>query len=102
VCTSEQCLVTDDDKIALVDLGMVGHLPVRTQERLLELQRVANRVACSSLGIGRREAGDPDRQRRPQVAAPPDLTSDLDKAPETAIRCLTRAWHVPDTCLARV
>jgi len=44
VCTSEQCLVTDDDKIALVDLGLVGHLPVRTLERLLELQSVANRV----------------------------------------------------------
>ena len=91
---------------------MVEHLPVRMQERLLELQRVANRVALGLMmaatlivllgypglamiarhsGIGRRDAGDPDRQRRPQVAAPPDLTSDLDKAPETAIQCLTRA-----------
>jgi predicted unusual protein kinase regulating ubiquinone biosynthesis (AarF/ABC1/UbiB family) len=30
-------LVTDDKKLALVDLGMVGHLSPRTQERLLEL-----------------------------------------------------------------
>ena len=29
--------VTDNEKIALVDLGMVGHLSVRTQERLLGL-----------------------------------------------------------------
>ena len=29
--------LTDDERIALVDLGMVGQLPPRTQERLLEL-----------------------------------------------------------------
>ena len=33
--------VTDDEKVALVDLGMVGHLSARTQERLLELLMAA-------------------------------------------------------------
>ena len=34
--------LTDDEKIALVDLGMVGHLAARTQERLLELVMAAS------------------------------------------------------------
>jgi len=34
--------LTDDEKIALVDLGMVGHLAVRIQERLLELVMAAS------------------------------------------------------------
>jgi predicted unusual protein kinase regulating ubiquinone biosynthesis (AarF/ABC1/UbiB family) len=34
--------VTDDEKVALVDLGMVGHLGARTQEQLLELLMAAS------------------------------------------------------------
>jgi predicted unusual protein kinase regulating ubiquinone biosynthesis (AarF/ABC1/UbiB family) len=34
--------VTDDKKVALVDLGMVGHLAPRMQERLLELLMAAS------------------------------------------------------------
>jgi predicted unusual protein kinase regulating ubiquinone biosynthesis (AarF/ABC1/UbiB family) len=34
--------VTDNDKVALVDLGMVGRLSARTQERLLELLMAAS------------------------------------------------------------
>jgi predicted unusual protein kinase regulating ubiquinone biosynthesis (AarF/ABC1/UbiB family) len=54
--------VTDDGKIALVDLGMVGHLSVRTQERLLELLMAAaegrgDEAADTLLDLGERREG---------------------------------------------
>jgi ubiquinone biosynthesis protein len=55
-------LVTDDQKIALVDLGMVGHLSARTQERLTELLLAAaegrgDEAADALLNLGERRDG---------------------------------------------
>jgi predicted unusual protein kinase regulating ubiquinone biosynthesis (AarF/ABC1/UbiB family) len=51
--------VTEDDKIALLDLGMVGRLSTRTQERLLELLMSASEgrgdeAADALIELGRR------------------------------------------------
>ena len=55
-------LITDDRKIALVDLGMVGHLSARTQERLTELLMAAaegrgDEAADALLNLGERRDG---------------------------------------------
>jgi ubiquinone biosynthesis protein len=66
-------LVTDDQKIALVDLGMVGHLSVRTQERLTELLMASaegrgDDAADVLLNLGeRREGFDETALRRDVV-----------------------------------
>lgn len=52
-------LVTDDDRIALLDLGMVAHVPPRQRERLLKLLFAAvdgrgEEVANEAIGLGTR------------------------------------------------
>lgn len=52
-------LVTDDGRIALLDLGMVAHVPPRQRERLLKLLFAAvdgrgEEVAAEAIGLGTR------------------------------------------------
>lgn len=61
--------VTTDKKLALIDLGMVGRLSSRTQDRLLELLLAA--------AEGRvHEAADVLHHHRPLVAAPAGVDPD--------------------------
>jgi ubiquinone biosynthesis protein len=66
-------LVTDDKKLALVDLGMVGRLSSRTQDRLLELLMAAaegrgDEAADVLIDLGqRRESFDEGALRRDVV-----------------------------------
>ncbi|MEO5628614.1 MAG: AarF/UbiB family protein [Thermomonas sp.] len=55
-------LVTDDGRIALLDLGMVAHVPPRQRERLLKLLFAAvdgrgEEVAAEAIGLGTRLEG---------------------------------------------
>jgi ubiquinone biosynthesis protein len=75
--------VTDDKKLALVDLGMVGRLSPRTQERLLELLIAASEgrgddVADALIELGeRREPFDETALRRNVT----DLVTRLQRSP---------------------
>ena len=65
--------VTDDHKLALVDLGMVGRLSARTQDRLLELLLSASEgrgdeVADVLIDLGRRRESFDEAALRRDVA----------------------------------
>jgi predicted unusual protein kinase regulating ubiquinone biosynthesis (AarF/ABC1/UbiB family) len=66
--------VTDDRKLALVDLGMVGHLAARTQERLLGLLMAASdgrgdEAADVLIELGERRADFDESAVRKDVVA---------------------------------
>jgi ubiquinone biosynthesis protein len=80
--------VTDNEKIALVDLGMVGHLSVRTQERLLGLLMAASEgrgddAADALMELGERHPDFDEHALRREIA---DVVTACQEASLTQLR----------------